>query len=91
MTQEEQRSVKAHLLLELRETSQAVETCWEKLRTWGKALEVLGRRFNEGQAKISPTDEALFDLAGLKALLAEIAELEKKKRDLDARARALGL
>jgi hypothetical protein len=91
MTKEENRSTKAHLLLDLRETEQILDVRCGKLKAWAKDLEVLGRRLGEGKVKFSAAEESLFDLAALKALLSEIAELSKKRTHLDARARALGL
>jgi outer membrane protein TolC len=91
MTHEEERNVKGQILLELRETSQALEVRREKLKAMGNTLEAVGRRFGAGKAEIGESEEAVFDLPSLKALIAELNGLAKKKQELEDRVRAIGL
>ena len=97
MTPDEERRLKAEILLEHAEAEKGFELLHVEIRQWGRRLEKIGARLGElnlEEARPVPTltveEEAALDLSKLKALLSEAREGKEKLELLGARKKAIG-
>lgn len=90
MTRDEERSLIANILLEHVEAKQALALRREMARRYGEKLRKVGETLEQRPAELQPDSLDLPDAGKLKALLAEIAELEARVAHLDRTKREIG-